>query len=134
MFALYRLLLLILPRSNFFYFIDSNGYIIKNTPTKKYFALLFPTHYEGEGFAGTLIDAYSAGVPVIASEWKYNSEVVNGDVGYIYSTGNHTEFVALLREIAENPTMLLGKKRNCLMEAEKYKVDKAIMILIDHLN
>lgn len=101
---------------------------------KKYFALLFPTHYEGEGFAGTLIDAYSAGVPVIASDWKYNSEVVNGDVGYIYSTGNHTEFVALLREIAENPTMLLGKKRNCLMEAEKYKVDKAIMILIDHLN
>ena len=31
---------------------------------KDYFALLFPTYYEGEGFAGTLIDAYSAGVPV----------------------------------------------------------------------
>jgi glycosyltransferase involved in cell wall biosynthesis len=34
---------------------------------KDYFAVLFPTYYEGEGFAGTIIDAHSAGVPIIAS-------------------------------------------------------------------
>lgn len=34
---------------------------------KEYFALSFPTYYEGEGFAGTLIDAYSAGVSVIGN-------------------------------------------------------------------
>ncbi|MFR3494185.1 MAG: glycosyltransferase [Blautia sp.] len=37
---------------------------------KNYDALLFPTYYEGEGFAGTIIDAFAAGLPVIASDWK----------------------------------------------------------------
>ena len=31
---------------------------------KEYFALLFPTYYDGEGFAGTLIDAMAAGLDV----------------------------------------------------------------------
>lgn len=35
---------------------------------KAYYALLFPTYYEGEGFADTLIDAMCAGLPVVASD------------------------------------------------------------------
>lgn len=100
---------------------------------KNYFALLFPTYYEGEGFAGTLIDAYSAGVPVIASDWKYNSELVNKNVGYVYPTGNQLALVDILKETATNPALLLNKKRFCLKEAEKYKVDKAIKVLIGEI-
>ena len=43
---------------------------------KDYYALLFPTYYEGEGFAGTLLDAMAAGIPAIVSDWKFNSEIV----------------------------------------------------------
>ena len=51
---------------------------------QNYYGLLFPTYYSGEGFAGTLIDAYAAGLPVIASDWKYNSEIIeNGKDGII---------------------------------------------------
>lgn len=100
---------------------------------KCYFALLFPTYYEGEGFAGTLIDAYSAGVPVIASDWKYNAELVNEDVGYVYPTMDNTALIALLTEAAVNPTKLLGKKQNCLIEAEKYRIDKAVQILVEQI-
>lgn len=77
---------------------------------KCYFALLFPTCYEGEGFAGTLIDAYSAGVPVIASDWKYNAELVNEDVGFVYPTGDQSAFIAILAKVAANPTAILDKK------------------------
>ena len=98
---------------------------------KEYFALLFPTYYEGEGFAGTLIDAYSAGVPVIASDWKYNPELVNENVGFVYPTGNQGEFADILQEVATNPTVLLCKKRFCLIEAEKYKIEKAVRVLIE---
>lgn len=101
---------------------------------KNYLALLFPTYYEGEGFAGTLIDAYSAGIPVIASDWKYNAELVNGNVGFVYSTRNQTELISILKEVAGNPAMLLKKKRHCLIEAEKYKMEKLIMILVDNLD
>lgn len=100
---------------------------------KDYFALLFPTYYEGEGFAGTLIDAYSAGVPVIASDWKYNAELVNENVGFVYPTGDQPAFVDILKEMAVNPTLLLCKKRLCLIEADKYKIDKAVRILIEQI-
>lgn len=100
---------------------------------KDYFALLFPTYYEGEGFAGTLIDAYSAGVPVIASDWKYNSELVNENVGFVYPTGDQLAFVDILKATAIDPTLLLCKKRLCLIEANKYKIDKAVRVLIEQL-
>ncbi len=100
---------------------------------KEYFALLFPTFYEGEGFAGTLIDAFSAGVPVIASDWKYNAEIVNEQVGYVYPTGNQDAFVDILMRIAGDPDMILGKKRACLDEAQKYRIDQALRVLVDQI-
>lgn len=100
---------------------------------KDYFALLFPTHYEGEGFAGTLIDAFSAGVPVIASDWKYNVEVVNERVGYICSTGDEQVFVQVLKSIALHPMAVMGKKRQCLKESAKYSVNAAVKILSDRM-
>lgn len=100
---------------------------------KEYFALLFPTYYDGEGFAGTLLDAFSAGVPVIASDWKYNAEIVNEDVGYVYKAGDNAAFAKLLETVAVNPTMLLRKKKPCLHEAGKYKIDKAIKVLIEQI-
>ena len=100
---------------------------------KSYYMLLFPTYYEREGFAGTLIDAYSAGVPVIASDWRYNPEIVNENVGYVYNTGNQSEFVKLLKKAAVNVAAMLQKKRLCLLEAEKYKVDEAIKVLLNQI-
>ena len=100
---------------------------------KNYFALLFPTFYEGEGFAGTLIDAFSAGVPVIASDWKYNSEIVNENVGFLYKTGNQKEFENILKSAAENPSQVIKKKKLCLKEAEKFRPDEAVKILIEKI-
>ena len=39
---------------------------------QKYDALIFPTHYEGEGCPGILVEALSAALPIVASDWKYN--------------------------------------------------------------
>lgn len=100
---------------------------------KNYFALLFPTYYNGEGFAGTLIDAYSSGVPVIASDWKYNTELVNENVGYIYKTQNNIALTELLNAVAVDPDMILKKKSLCLQEAEKYTPIIALGKLINQL-
>ncbi len=101
---------------------------------KEYFALLFPTYYEGEGFAGTLIDAYSAGVPVIASDWKYNSEIVNENVGYTYPARNEEAFVNILKFIATNSMELLSKKENCLKEAKKFRLEFVIQQILKNIN
>lgn len=100
---------------------------------KGYFALLFPTYYKGKGFAGTLIDAFSVGVPVIASDWKYNAELVNENVRFVYPIGDQLAFVDILKSIAINSTVLLCKKRICLLEADKYIIDRAVRVLIKQL-
>ena len=100
---------------------------------KNYFALLFPTYYEGEGFAGTLIDAFSAGVPVIASNWKYNTEIVNQNVGFVYPTGDEQALVQALKAIARQPSVVFDKKQSCLQESDKYKTQTAVRILAERL-
>lgn len=100
---------------------------------KGYFCLLFPTHYEGEGFAGTLIDAYSAGLPVVASDWKYNAEIVNKNVGYIFKTHNQQDFIDTLINMAIRPTEVLNKKKYCLREAQKYNIEQTVKILIGQM-
>lgn len=52
---------------------------------KDYYALLFPTYWKGEGFPGTIVDAFSAGLPVIATNWNCNGEIVSDRVnGILY--------------------------------------------------
>ena len=79
---------------------------------KNYFALLFPTYYEGEGFAGTLLDAMAAGVPVIASDWRYNPEIVNEKTGYVYPVHDNHAFVTTLISVGNNSDLLLSKQKN----------------------
>lgn len=100
---------------------------------KNYFALLFPTYYEGEGFAGTLLDAMAAGVPVIASDWRYNPEIVNEKTGYVYPVHDNHAFIATLINVGNNPDLLLSKKSDCLKEAEKYRAENVIQCLTSKL-
>ena len=97
---------------------------------KNYFALLFPTYYEGEGFAGTLLDAMAAGVPVVASDWRYNSEIVNEKNGYVYPVHDNYAFIDTLINVGNNLDLLLSKKPSCLKEAEKYRAENVIQCLI----
>ncbi|AYO15860.1 glycosyltransferase family 1 protein [Vibrio owensii] len=51
---------------------------------KNYDVLLFPTTYEGEGYPGAIVDACFSGLLVIASDWKYNKEILEKyDVGFV---------------------------------------------------
>ena len=100
---------------------------------KNYFALLFPTYYEGEGFAGTLLDAMAAGVPVIASDWRYNPEIVNEKTGYVYPVHDNHAFVTSLISVGNNSDLLLSKKSDCLKEAEKYRAENVIQCLTSKL-
>ena len=100
---------------------------------KNYFALLFPTYYEGEGFAGTLLDAMAAGVPVIASDWRYNPEIVNEKTGYVYPVHDNHAYVTTLISVGNNSDLLLSKKTDCLKEAEKYRAENVIKCLTSKL-
>lgn len=50
----------------------------------QYDVMLFPTYWSGEGFPGIVIDANMSGLPLIASDWNMNKEVIEeGKTGII---------------------------------------------------
>lgn len=98
---------------------------------KSYFALLFPTYYDGEGFAGTLLDAMAAGVPVIASDWKYNAEIVKPHRnGLLCDAKNVDALVISLEYILKKSDEFSKMKKWCLEEAKVFSPDRAIQPLI----
>lgn len=102
---------------------------------KNYFALLFPTYYSGEGFPGTILDAYASGIPVIATNWRYNSEIIEHNVnGIIYESNNKKKLEEILIKINKKPEILLNMKKNCLNSAKKYTSEVIISNFLDYLD
>ena len=101
---------------------------------KNYFALMFPTYYSGEGFPGTLLDAMAAGVPVIASDWKYNSEIINdGYNGIILKKCDADGIAEVLIKSLQDQEQLNRMKTNVLIEAKKYLPKTVMKIIYDYL-
>ena len=74
----------LIDKSNLSYkgFLDltsSSGYDLLSS----YEVMLFPTYYDGEAFPGVVIDAFVAALPIIATDWHFNTEIINSDVGVI---------------------------------------------------
>ena len=97
-----------------------------------YFMLLFPTSWDGEGFAGTILDAYFSGIPVIASDWNCNGEViVEGKTGFLYPSRRFASLFDCVDYCVQNTTEILNMKANCVSEALKYMPEKYIKTIID---
>lgn len=99
-----------------------------------YFALLFPTQYFTEGIPGTIIDAYAAGVPVIASKWKSFADVVeDGVTGLGYNFNTTTDLEEIMEKIVNDPSMITDLKQGCIRKANDFLPQNAIKPLIDRI-
>lgn len=100
----------------------------------EYFALLFPTQYYTEGIPGTIIDAYAAGVPVIASRWKSFADVVEeGVTGLGYEFSKMACLESILEKIAANPSVINKLKQGCIRKANDFLPQNAIKPIIDRI-
>lgn len=85
---------------------------------RNYFALLFPTKFYTEGIPGTIIDAYSAGIPVISSLWRNASDIfISNKTGIGYDFGDYNQFLEILIRVADNPLEMVQMRPNCLKMA-----------------
>ncbi len=102
---------------------------------KDYFALLFPTHYYTEGIPGTVIDAYAAGVPVIAPLWlNYKDVFEDGVTGWGYEFDNYKEFLKLLERVADNPKEFAKMKSSARDFFERFTPDSAFRKIKQNIN
>jgi glycosyltransferase involved in cell wall biosynthesis len=98
---------------------------------QQYDLLLFPTYYPGEGFPGTIVDAFIAGVPVLASDWKYNREIIDpGRTGAICRARSSEDMIERLRQYIGAPQLLAEMRKHCIDRAHEYHVDHALKELL----
>lgn len=100
---------------------------------KQYFLLVFPTRFYTEGIPGTILDAYAAGVPVLASRWESFSDVIDERTGIGYKFGNVIELRNVLEKINCKPQVIIEKKGKCIERAKEYLPSTSLCCLLDKL-
>lgn len=86
-----------------------------------YDVMLFPTYWDGEGFPGIVIDANVAGLPIIASDWNMNSEVIIPDeTGFIIPTHDSEALVEVMQRFINNEINLVSMKNNCVQYIQQF--------------
>ena len=94
---------------------------------QQYFVLLFPTYYYGEGLPGNVVDAYNTGLPIIATNWLYNAEVIKDEInGLLVPIKNPQAICDALLRLYNDRELHLTLARNNLNEAEKYIPDHVL--------
>lgn len=102
---------------------------------RNYIALLFPTKFYTEGVPGTIIDAYAAGVPVIAPRWKNYSDVcLDGETSWLYDFNDYKSFVCILNRLVNKPETFTVMKKNALDFSKRYTPDYALSIISEILS
>ena len=101
---------------------------------KNYYALLFPTFWTGEGFPGTILDAYASAIPVIASDWNYNRELVKHmNTGIIYPEGNMENLYDSVKWAIVHRGEMNMMRANCEKEYLQYKPENVIKVITEKL-
>ena len=84
-------------------------------------------------FHGAVLESLMAGTPIIASNWKYNSDIIQDGVnGIILKENNRSCLVDTLETVLLKKQFLEKKmQQNCLNEANAYKEENATMVLFN---
>lgn len=110
--------------------VQYNGIIDYNKTVEtlsNYFVMLFPTYYHGEGFPGNVIDAYNSALPIIATDWLYNSDVVlNNKTGLLVPVKNPKALSDAIVKLYNNRELRQELAINSLREVPKYAPDKVL--------
>ena len=101
----------------------------------QYDVMLLLTQYYTEGFPGSILDAYIAGLPVIVTEWKHSHEFVDdGNTGYIVPFGECVDdVVERINRLVHDRQLLLQMKKKAQKESLKYSEDQAWEVLKKYL-
>lgn len=102
---------------------------------KKYDLMLFLTFWKGEGFPGTLIDTLFAGVPVIATNWNCNFEILEENKNSLkVNVHDINAVVNNMIMLYNNQEKLFNMKKHCLSSAILYTPDHAMKNFIKELS
>ena len=99
-----------------------------------HYLMLFPTYYPGEGFPIALIECFKAGLPVVANDWHFNSEIIsNNETGIIYQRDSEKLSEILIR-LLEDKDFVYEMRKKCLAESQRYDPDYILSDLYERIS
>lgn len=99
-----------------------------------YDVFVFPTYHEGECFPGVLLDAFFSGLPVIASDWRFNAEIVQeGKNGLLCKPRDPYDLADKIKTLYDDEELLKEVSQNAYDMSKKYDVEKVIEGFLEDL-
>lgn len=81
-----------------------------NETLASYDVLLMPTLYKNEGYPGVIVEAFNAGLPVMATPLGGIPEMVDSECGWLIEEGSVDDLVKTILSIDEEKYLLLRKE------------------------
>ncbi|WP_407457103.1 glycosyltransferase family 4 protein [Fibrobacter sp.] len=93
----------------------------------EYDVMLFPTYWNGEGFAGIFMDAFICGLPLIATDWAHNRQFMqDGKTAMFIPVHDVVALKECMRKCIERKYDLVEMAKNCQRNAKLYDVDNVL--------
>lgn len=93
----------------------------------QYDILLLPTYYPNEGFPGSIIDGFMTGLPIISTDWRYNSHIIDDSVnGWLLPIQDSGALADLMQDIIAGKYDIQKMSTNCQEKADYYDVNHII--------
>jgi glycosyltransferase involved in cell wall biosynthesis len=96
-----------------------------------YQALILPTFYHGEGQPGVILEAYSHGLPVIASRWRAIPEIVDDDCGILIPPHSSTALADAMNELHRDAARYERLRGGALKKREQFSSNQRTGQFID---
>lgn len=87
---------------------------------RQYDVLLLPSYWEGEGYPGVILEAYCAGIPVIASRWGGIPEIVSDRSGILIEPRNSQSLADAMNKLIMSPTLMRDLRKGARAMAGKF--------------
>lgn len=89
---------------------------------EQYDVLVLPTKYYTEGFPGSILDAFTSGIPVVVTNWKHASEFVShNSTGFIIPFENgEKDFIEAILKLYTDKELLKSMKYQAYEKSKEY--------------
>lgn len=86
----------------------------------QYDVLVLPTYYEGEGYPGVILEAYCAGLPVIATRWGGIPEIVSAETGILVSPRDPGALAQAMQALIDSDHLLASLRDGARSKAPEF--------------